>query len=77
MVCKELGFSRATKTYGDHVKGVSNIPDKHPYGRGVRQPVLIDDLRCPAGASSLSQCTWKPNIAINCLHFEDTAVICA
>merc|ERR1712154_112422 len=77
MVCKELGFTRATKIYGDHVKGKSNIPDKHPYGRGVGKPVLIDDLRCPKGASSLSQCTYKPNINVNCLHYEDTAVICA
>jgi len=77
MVCQELGFSRATKTFGDQVKGRGNLRDKHPYGRGIRQPVLIDNLRCPAGASSLSQCNYVPNIGLNCQHWEDTAVICA
>ena len=46
------------------------------YGQG-RDPIWLDDLRCPANANTLTNCTHRGWGSHNCGHHEDMGLICA
>ena len=65
VVCRQLGFSRA-----------SGAPGGAKYGQGSGT-IWMDDVKCKGGEASLLQCPhpgWGSNI--NCDHGEDASVEC-
>jgi deleted-in-malignant-brain-tumors protein 1 len=65
VVCRQLGFTKATAVYGS----------AH-YGQGSGN-ILLDDLGCTGYERYLWDCShrgWKKH---NCGHREDASVVCA
>ena len=65
VVCRQLGFSRAT-----------SAPKNAKYGQGS-EPTWMDDVKCRGGESSLLHCSHKGWGVENCSHSEDAGVECA
>jgi len=79
MICRSLGFRKASKFFGDpgHSSGSTlNQVALHGFGEGTGRFMI--GLECPAGASTLSQCSWTTarSDSTYCFHEEDAAVIC-
>ena len=65
VVCRELGFSRA-----------SGAPGGAKYGQGSGT-IWMDDVKCNGGEASLLQCPHSGRgTKINCHHDEDASVEC-
>ncbi|PFX28742.1 Roundabout-like 2 [Stylophora pistillata] len=67
VVCRELGFSRAT-----------SAPPRAKYGQGSGR-IWMDDVNCHGGEKSLSQCShrgWGSGDG-GCSHSEDASAECA
>ena len=64
VVCRQLGYSRATAVY-----------QSAHYGQGSG-PILLDDLHCTGNEKLLWDCPhWGWNME-NCGHHEDAGVVC-
>ena len=63
VVCRQLGFSRASGATGGA---------KYGQGSGT---IWMDDVRCQGGEGALLQCTYDPNTS-DCGHREDASVEC-
>ncbi|MEE9447499.1 MAG: scavenger receptor cysteine-rich domain-containing protein [Arenicellales bacterium] len=63
-ICQDLGFSS-----GGTVLQANNTPD----GTGF---VILDDVVCPNGADSFSDCTHNDYHVKDCGHSEDVGVVC-
>ena len=63
VVCRELGFSRATAA-----------PHGAKYGQGSGT-IWMDDVNCQGDETSLLQCTYNTNTSY-CGHQEDASVEC-
>ena len=64
VVCRQLGFSRATKVHGTAY-----------YGQGSG-PILLDNLKCHGNEASLFVCVHNGLNVEDCSHKEDASVIC-
>lgn len=68
VVCRQLGFSRAT-----------GFPHGAKYGQGSGT-IWMDEVDCQGGEASLLHCThegWGPAYTADCSHSEDASVQCA
>ena len=65
VVCRQLGFSRATSG-----------PRSATYGQGS-DPIWMDNVSCSGGESSLLHCSHNGWGVDNCEHNEDASVECA
>ena len=63
-ICQDLGF-----TSGGAVVGSGSVTD----GAGF---IILDEVLCPNGADSFSDCTHNPYNVNNCAHNEDVGVTC-
>ena len=64
IVCKQLHFGSAKQAVGRAYFGA---------GSG---PILLDEVQCSPGASTLSNCQHNPIGMTDCTHAEDAGVIC-
>ena len=64
VVCRELGFSRAT-----------SAPHSAKYGQGS-EPTWMDDIECTGAETSLFDCAHNGWGNENCSHGEDASVEC-
>ena len=62
VVCRQLGYSRATSAHGEAA-----------FGEGSG-PILYDDVACSGCEAHLADC--RHNRRHNCDHDEDAGVIC-
>lgn len=66
VVCRELGFSRAT-----------SAPHAARYGQGTGN-IWMDDVKCKGGEASLFNCQHRRVTGNSgCSHSEDAGVRCA
>ena len=68
VVCRQLGFSRAT-----------GAPRSAKYGQGFGT-IWMDDVKCLGGEKSLLDCShqgWGGRYTNDCSHSEDAGVECA
>jgi len=65
VVCRSLGFSRASRSFSSS-----------PYGRGSG-PIWLDNVMCNGNEASLVECTY-PGVGIieDCTHDKDVGVKC-
>ena len=64
VVCRQLGYSRATAVY-----------QSAHYGEGSG-PILLDDLNCAGNEKFLWDCPHSGWNVENCGHNEDAGVVC-
>ena len=64
VVCRQLGFSRAT-----------SAPSSAKYGQGS-DPIWMDDVSCSGEEASLVHCSHGGWGVDNCEHNEDASVEC-
>ncbi|MCH2189641.1 MAG: scavenger receptor cysteine-rich domain-containing protein [Gammaproteobacteria bacterium] len=64
-ICQDLGYASGV------LRGSENISD----GEGV--PIALDDISCPSGATSFSDCSSNDLFIHNCDHGEDVGVTCS
>ena len=64
VVCRQLGFSRA-----------SSAPGSAKYGQGS-DPTWMDDVKCNGNEGSLFDCAHAGWGTENCSHREDASVEC-
>ena len=55
---------------------VLTLAPRARFGQG-RDPIWLDDLRCPTNASTLAECSHRGWGSHNCRHSEDMGLICA
>ena len=65
VVCKQLGFPKASQAFG----GAS-------HGQGVG-PIWMDDVACSGNESSLSECSHRGWGSNDCTHSQDASVQCS
>ncbi|XP_063962816.1 deleted in malignant brain tumors 1 protein-like isoform X2 [Lytechinus pictus] len=65
VACRQLGFGRAT-----------SAPGNARYGQGSGS-ILLDNLGCTGGESSLFSCSHNGVGSHNCGHGEDAGVVCS
>lgn len=64
-ICQDLGYSG----------GVLRDSEKITDGK-EGTPIVLDNVECPDGATSFSQCTANTFLEHNCEHSEDVGVTC-
>lgn len=64
-ICQDLGYS------GGVLRDSNDITDG-----AAESPIALDNIECPNGATSFSQCTSNRLLEHNCDHEEDVGVTC-
>ena len=64
VVCRQLGYSRATRARGSAYFGQGN------------GPIHYDDVACRGSETHLADCSHNGIGVHNCVHAEDAGVVC-